>query len=143
MFLLYFLGAALFVVVEGTIVIQPAPVTSKPVCNIYERNLVWVLEDCICRPIQNPCLMEQENTLRLNSRKTPLVPVTEKLCKHFIPKICPFRLPVIAQFPKPPACGCKNKPGTIIEKKFKNVCELKKYSATNNEAYTSYKRTRC
>ncbi|XP_034488655.1 salivary glue protein Sgs-5 [Drosophila innubila] len=138
MFRIIFLGAALLVVeVKANLQILPEPTT----CNIYERNLVWVLEDCICRPIQNPCLMEQENSLRLSSRKTPLVPVSEELCKHFIPKKCLIGLPVIAQFPKPPKCGCKGKPGTITEKKFKNVCEMKKYSAKYKEAYTSYKFT--
>jgi len=40
---------------------------------------------------------------------------------------------VIADFPKPPVCGCKDKPGTVTQKKFNSVCELKKYSAENNE----------
>ncbi|XP_034115423.2 salivary glue protein Sgs-5 [Drosophila albomicans] len=137
MFRLLLLGAAIFGVVDGTFLIRPAP-TCQPACNIYQPQLVWVLEDCVCRPIQNPCCADQENLSRIRSGKTPLVPVTEYLCRSFIRKKCRRGLPVIAKFPKPPACGCKNKPGTIIERKFANLDELRKYSALNREAYTSF-----
>ncbi|KAH8409828.1 hypothetical protein KR222_009079, partial [Zaprionus bogoriensis] len=116
---------------------SPSPTPCMAVCNIYNRELRWALQDCICRPFQNPCLMEKENSLRLSKRLTPLVPVSEELCRYFIPKFCPPGIPVVAEFPKPPACGCKNKPGIIIVKHFRNLCELQKYSAENSEGIFS------
>ncbi|KAH8358707.1 hypothetical protein KR093_001885, partial [Drosophila rubida] len=144
---LLFLAAAIFSVAESTLLVRPAPIC-QPACNIYQKQLVWTLEDCICRPIQNPCLAEEENQTRIRCGKTrksslssnfntfnhfvlllALVPVTESLCLHFLPKKCRKGLPVIAKFPQPPLCKCKNKPGYIVERKFANLDELRKWSA--------------
>ncbi|XP_002054421.3 salivary glue protein Sgs-5 [Drosophila virilis] len=138
MFRVLFLFAAVFYVVEATVILPNPTVTSK--CNIYKKDLCWALVDCICRPFQNPCLRDAENALRIENCKTPIVPVTEELCKHFIPKVCLWGRPVKAYFPKPPKCGCPDKPGTIDELTFKNFCQLQKYSAEKNEAYVSYKK---
>lgn len=52
---------------------QPEPqpqVVSDPDCNMYYRNYKWALQDCVCRPFQNECLMKIENAKRINDGNT-------------------------------------------------------------------------
>ncbi|BFF92507.1 salivary glue protein Sgs-5 [Drosophila madeirensis] len=134
------LVAAVLCVVQATIIIKPKPQPVEPCssCNLYLRAYTWALEDCICRVFQNDCLLKEENTRREKAGKTPLVIVSEKLCRSFIPKKCLIGLPVVAKFPKPAPCGCNGKPGSLVNKKFKSLCALRKYSAGNSMPYISY-----
>ncbi|KAH8292544.1 hypothetical protein KR054_012363 [Drosophila jambulina] len=135
MFSLKFLlvaAAVLVGVTQATFIIQPVP--QKPVvpstnCKIYWRDHSWALEDCVCRCFQNDCLRAERSAEREKAGKTPLVPVSEKVCKKFIPKKCLLGWPVVAYFPIPSPCGCNGKPGSLETKKFKSLCLLNKYSA--------------
>ncbi|KAH8264174.1 hypothetical protein KR038_004127, partial [Drosophila bunnanda] len=109
---------------------KPEPVEE---CNLFYRNYQWALQDCVCRPFQNECLMKKENTDRVMAGLSPLVPVTEELCKSFIPKKCSRGPKVVAQFPIPAACGCNRKPGSIDTQKFDSLCHLLKFSAENRK----------
>lgn len=60
-----------------------------------------------------------------------LVPISEELCKYFIPKLCILGKPVTATLLVRPACGCKSKPDVLKVQKFDNFCKLQKYSAEN------------
>lgn len=66
-----------------------------------------------------------------------LVPVTEDLCIHFIPKKCPVGYPVVALFPVPAACGCNGKRGSIESKRFYSLNHLLKFSAENRKRKTN------
>lgn len=67
MFRVLFTLTVAFYVVDATIIVKPPPVPDQ--CNIYEKNLCWVLDNCVCRPIQNPCLRDAESKLRIKNRK--------------------------------------------------------------------------
>ncbi|KAH8374524.1 hypothetical protein KR200_000454, partial [Drosophila serrata] len=109
---------------------KPEPVEE---CNLFYRNYQWALVDCVCCPFQNECLMKKDNDNRVKDGKSPLVPVTEELCKSFIPKKCSKKFPVIAQFPIPAPCGCNRKPGSIVTQRFNSLCHLLKFSAKNRK----------
>ncbi|KAH8292551.1 hypothetical protein KR054_012364, partial [Drosophila jambulina] len=102
-------------------------------CNLFYRNYQWALQDCVCRPFQNECCMKNDNTNRINTGSTPFVPLTEELCKSFIPRKCPKGFPVVAQFPIPAPCGCNRKPGSIVTQRFDSLCHLLKFSAENRK----------
>ncbi|XP_001357881.2 salivary glue protein Sgs-5 [Drosophila pseudoobscura] len=134
-----FLVAALLVVVQATILLpKPQPVEPCSTCNLYQRDYTWALEDCTCRVFQNACLLGEENARRKKAGKTPLIIISEKVCRSFIPKKCLIGLPVVAKFPKPAPCGCNGKPGNLVNQQFKNHCALKKYSSENSKPYISY-----
>ncbi|KAH8243142.1 hypothetical protein KR032_004758, partial [Drosophila birchii] len=118
---------------EPVVIVTTNPEPAE-VCNLYYRNYQWALQDCVCRPFQNECLMKNDNTDRVKAGKTPFVPLTEELCKSFIPRKCPKKgIPVVAQFPIPAPCGCNRKPGSIVTQKFGSLCLLLKYSAENRK----------
>ncbi|KAH8264025.1 hypothetical protein KR038_000545 [Drosophila bunnanda] len=126
------LAAVLVGVAQATFIIQPVP--QKPVmpstkCPIYLRELSWALEDCVCRCFQNGCLMAERSAEREKAGQTPLVPVSEEVCKKFNRKKCLIGWPVVAYFPIPSPCGCNGKAGSLETKKFMSLCLLNKYSA--------------
>ncbi|KAH8383177.1 hypothetical protein KR009_007160 [Drosophila setifemur] len=125
------LAAILVAVAQATIIIKPKPMPVQDCskCNIYCREYVWALEDCVCRIFQNGCLLQEESDKRDKAGKTPLIPVSEKICKKFIKKKCGLGLPVVATFPIPAPCGCNGKKGSLENKKFQNLCKLNKYAA--------------
>ncbi|XP_017068515.1 salivary glue protein Sgs-5 [Drosophila eugracilis] len=133
------LGATLVGVAQAIIIITPTkPVEQTTKCQIYWRKHSWALEDCVCRVYQNDCLMREENDKREKAGKTPLIPVSEKVCKKFIKAKCLLGWPVVAKFPVPSPCGCNGKPGSLEIKKFKSLCELQKYAAECSKPYISY-----
>ncbi|KAH8340796.1 hypothetical protein KR059_007033, partial [Drosophila kikkawai] len=101
--------------------------------NPYYRNYQWALQDCLCRPFQNEYFMKNDNTERIKDGNTPFVPVTEELCKNFIPLECSAGFPVEALFPIPAPCGCNRKPGSIATERFNSLCHLLKFSAENRK----------
>ncbi|TDG51869.1 hypothetical protein AWZ03_001539 [Drosophila navojoa] len=141
MFRVLFVLTAVVYAVESTFFIKPAPPIFIPPskCNIYQKNLCWVLDECVCRPIQNPCLRDAENEFRIKTCRRPLVPVSEEICKYFIPKVCLLKKPVIASVLVRPKCGCKSLPDELKQRKFKSLCALQKFSAQNRTAYLNYK----
>nr|XP_017023422.1 salivary glue protein Sgs-5 [Drosophila kikkawai] len=137
---LLLVAAVLVGVARATFIIQPVP--QKPVetstnCKIYLRNLSWALEDCVCRCFQNECLMAERSAEREKAGQTPLVPVSEEVCKKFKQKKCLPGWPVVAYFPIPSPCGCNGKPGSLEIKKFKSLCLLNKYSMECSKPYIS------
>ncbi|XP_036673108.3 salivary glue protein Sgs-5 [Drosophila suzukii] len=132
--------AILVGVAQGTLIIKPPkPVEPTTKCQIYWREYAWALEDCVCRIFQNACLLNDKSNQREKAGKTPLIPVSENVCKKFIPSKCNlFGWPVVAKFPVPSPCGCNGKPGSLETKKFKSLCELLKYSAECSRPFISY-----
>ncbi|XP_032305664.2 salivary glue protein Sgs-5 [Drosophila ananassae] len=127
---------------EPEVIMNPDPNPDpEPTCNVWYRNYQWVLQDCYCRPIQNECLMDMENSRRAEDGLKPLVPVTEDLCIHFIPEKCPVGIPVVALFPVPAACGCNRKRGSIESKQFYSFNHLLKFSAENRKPFLSWSYT--
>ncbi|XP_044248447.1 salivary glue protein Sgs-5 [Drosophila takahashii] len=112
--------------------------TTPKDCNIYYRNYQWALQDCVCRCFQNDCLMQIENKRRKCDGESPLVPVSEDLCRSFINKKCSVGFPVVAEFPIPAPCGCNRKPGSIATERFYSLCHLLKFSAENSKPFLSY-----
>ncbi|XP_041675433.1 salivary glue protein Sgs-5 [Drosophila eugracilis] len=121
-----------------TTTVNPVTTTTPRDCNIYYRNYQWALQDCVCRCFQNGCLMDIENTRRVKDGETPLVPVSEELCKNFISKKCSVGFPVVAEFPIPAPCGCNRKPGSIATERFYSLCHLLKFSSENRKPFLSY-----
>ncbi|XP_043946978.1 salivary glue protein Sgs-5 [Drosophila biarmipes] len=132
--------AILVGVAQATLIIGPLkPVEQQNKCQIYWREYAWALEDCVCRVFQNACLLKAESDQREKAGKTPLIPVSEEVCKKFITtKCCILGWPVVAQFPIPSPCGCNGKTGSLEAKKFRSICELLKYSAECSRPFISY-----
>ncbi|XP_037716939.1 salivary glue protein Sgs-5-like [Drosophila subpulchrella] len=122
---------------KTTTVTPPTSTTPKD-CNIYYRDYEWALQDCVCRCFQNGCLMKIENDQRISDGKTPLVPVSEDLCRSFINKKCSVGFPVVAEFPIPAPCGCNRLPGSIATERFYSLCHLLKYSSENKKPFLTY-----
>ncbi|XP_017010716.1 salivary glue protein Sgs-5 [Drosophila takahashii] len=126
-------------VAQATFIIKPPkPVEQTTKCQIYWCERTWALEDCVCRVFQNGCLMGEENAQREKAGKTPLIQVSEKVCKKFIKAKCLLGWPVEAKFPIPSPCGCNGKEGSLEIKKFKSLCALLKYAAECSKPFISY-----
>ncbi|KAH8271183.1 hypothetical protein KR018_000814 [Drosophila ironensis] len=138
-----FVVTILAVVAQATIIIKPMP-NPKPVqvstkCNIWWREPAWALKNCVCVVFQNSCLLAEKSTAREKAGKTPLVPVSEKMCKKFMNEKCPkIRLPVAAKFTVPPPCGCNGKTGSFRCQTFDNACELKKFAVKTSNPFISF-----
>ncbi|KAH8276907.1 hypothetical protein KR026_002246 [Drosophila bipectinata] len=132
---------AIVVVAQATIIIKPNPCqpAPKPSCNDWNKNYTWALANCICRVFQSPCHRMVANTKRLSNGKTPLIIVDPETCLKFVDKCCSCGGPKVkAKFPVPSPCGCNGKPGSYRYKTFKNICELRRYSALNSDRMYQY-----
>ncbi|ALC46301.1 CG7587, partial [Drosophila busckii] len=96
-------------------------------CGREDRRVCWAIENCVCRPFHNHCILKYTSDENEKAGKGHLVPVSRDQCRKHIPH-CP-NTKVIADVSKPPACGCKGKAGPVEKMTFDSLCHLQREAA--------------
>ncbi|XP_017846309.1 salivary glue protein Sgs-5-like [Drosophila busckii] len=97
-------------------------------CGREDRRVCWAIENCVCRPFHNHCILKYTSDENEKAGKGPLIAMPECQCKAWGRKYCPDPR-VVGEISYPSDCPCPYAAGISKNVTYPSYCEMMRITA--------------